>query len=137
MKTFPWLAKLFRRKPDYGGVPRPGRQKTYSAESGYVYQYALSSFRQRRDAGDFVHEYTFTVTSGVMGMLRVTVALRASVLGAWEMARGRELSASERFGIAKIALKRAFDDASSPAALGNVIAPERAEVEEISEYLDL
>jgi hypothetical protein len=114
-----------------------GRQKTYSAESGYVYQYALSDFRQRRELREFVNEYTFTVTSGGTRTAAVTVALRSSVLDAWEMSRGRDLTASERFGIAKIALKRAFDDASSPVALGNVIAPERAEVEEISRYLDL
>ena len=133
-----WLDWLIRRRnPGLGGAPRLGREKTYSADSGYVYQYSLSSFRQHRAAGDFVNEYTFLVSTARNGPKPLPVHLRTTVLDGWERAHGRELSASERFGIAKIALKRAFDEAADPAAVRDPVIPGSAEIEEISQFLGL
>ena len=133
-----WLNWLLRKKePALGGAPRLGREKTYSAESGYVYLYSLTAYRQHRAGGDYLHEYTFAVTTGRQAPAPLRVQLRTTVLDGWERASGRELTASERFGIAKIALKRAFDQADDPAALGDVVTPGSAEVDDIARFLQL
>jgi hypothetical protein len=132
-----WWRQLFQRRSNLGGALRTGRQKTYSAESGYVYQYVLSSFRQHRRGGEDLHEYTFQVSGGRGESSTLTVVLRSSVLREWIRRHDREFSASERYGIAKIALKRQFDSAESPAAIPASVAPDIDEVAEISGFLGL
>jgi hypothetical protein len=57
--------------------------------------------------------------------------MRSSVAG------GRDLSSSERYGIAKVALKRSLDGYDHPSAIpAELLVPEE-ELHEISEILDL
>jgi hypothetical protein len=132
-----WWQKLFSRKPDYGGAPRLHRQKTYSAESGYVYQYGLTSFRQHRRSGDEVYEYSFIVSSGRVPDAPISVILRRSVLRQWEAQRGRDLTASERYAIAKITLKRHLDTTEKPGDVQTNVSPDLEEVDSISDFLEL
>jgi hypothetical protein len=128
-------SRLFPRKPELGGAPRVGRQKTYSAESGYVYQYVLSTFRQHRRRGEQVHDYTFEVTTGHEAPARVSVILRSSVLEEWVNQHGRELTASERYAIAKISLKRQLDDSETPESVPADVEPRVADVDSIASFL--
>jgi hypothetical protein len=132
-----WWRRLFARRTISGGAPRTGRQKTYSAESGYVYQYVLSSFKQHRRGGEDLHEYTFEVSAGRGRSSSLTVVLRSSVLREWIRRHDREFSASERYGIAKITLKRQLDAGENPSALPTSIAPDIDEVADISSFLGL
>jgi hypothetical protein len=127
--------RLFPRKSDLGGAPRLGRQKTYSAESGYVYQYVLSSFKQHRRGGEQVHDYTFGVTGGREPAALVSVLLRASILQQWVARHGRELTASERYAIAKITLKRQLDASETPKSVPAAIAPDVSDIDSISSFL--
>ena len=130
-----WWRRLFPRKTVLGGALRTGRQKTYSAESGYVYQYLLSSFRQHRRGGEAVHEYTFEVSGGRWPAALVSIVLRASVLRQWETRHGRELTASERYAIATITLKRQLDASETPKSVPSVVAPDVAGIEAVSSLL--
>jgi hypothetical protein len=132
-----WWQKLFRRTPDYGGAPRLQRQKTYSAESGYVYQYSLSSFRQHRRSGEKGYEYCFSVSGGRAAESQISVILRNGVLQQWEAQHVRELTASERYALAKIALKRHLDGSETPADVQTNVSPDLAEVDSISTFLGL
>ena len=132
-----WWHRLFPRRTNPGGAPRTGRQKTYSAESGYVYQYVLSAFRQYRRGDEELYEYTFQVSAGRGEASAVTVVLRSSVLREWIRQHDREFSASERYGIAKITLKRQLDAAESPPALPPSVAPDVSEVADITAFLGL
>jgi hypothetical protein len=132
-----WWRRLFARQPALGGAPRTGRQKTYSAESGYVYQYVLSSFRQHRKAGEDLHEYTFEVNSAPGRTSTIAVILKSSVLHTWIREHDREFSPSERYGIAKITLKRALDSAENPAALPPSVSPDVGQIDDICRFLAL
>ena len=131
-----WWRKLFPVKTEFSGSPRFGRQKTYSADSGYVYQYSLSSFRHHRGK-EPVYEYAFLVDAGRGPALPLSILLKASVLQQWQTELGRELSASERFAIAKIALKRHLDQVETPGSAAGSVSPDLGEVGAISLFLGL
>ena len=132
-----WWRRLFPPQRDLGSAPRTGRQKTYSADSGYVYQYVLSSFRQHRRVGEDLHEYTFEVSGGPGRKSSVAIVLKSSVLHTWIREHDREFSASERYGIAKIALKRELDSAEDPSSLAADVSPDAAQVDDICRFLGL
>jgi hypothetical protein len=67
----------------------------------------------------------------------VVVILREKVLVDWSTVHRRALSASERFGIAKMALKNAFDEWIAPESPPPTVCPTLEEVETISSTLDL
>jgi hypothetical protein len=98
------------------------RWKTYSAQSGYVYQYIFEGVRDDR-------EYVFRAVSGPQIEMTLQVELDT---GAW-VEENRPLSEIERFGIAKMALLRALDDSVKPG----LIRPDPAEVASICRELDL
>ena len=131
-----WWRNLFPRKAEFSGTPRFGRQKTYSAESGYVYQYSLTSFRQHRGSQP-VYEYVFLVSAGRPPAASLSILLKDSVLRQYQTQLGRELSASERFAIAKIGLKRHLDQSETPSSVARSVSPDVAEVGAISSFLGL
>jgi hypothetical protein len=132
-----WLQKILNRKPELTGVPSVRRQKTYSSDSGYVYQYSFSGFRQYPEAGDFLNEYVFDVSPRSIHGPSVSVFLRQSVLDSWVTANKRELNASERFGLAKMALKAQFDAWPTPADFPNELRPDASDIDAIAAVLDL
>lgn len=130
--VFRWL----KRKQDEApltGAPAQPRMKTYSAQSGYVYQYA---FRGQRPAATKPSgiEYAFDVTYDRKTMHRLWVFVADAAVAAWIDRNGRDLTNSERYGVAKIALRNAFDD-RAPSAIHDRIAPAADEVITILEEL--
>lgn len=126
--------KLFGRTPSVS-ISQPRRRvKTYSAESGYVYTYWFLGFlRIGRPRSGF--RYEFQVSAGSSLQKMIPVFLGESVLATWESSH-RALSASERFGIAKIALRNALDATPALSELSDV-APAEEEIARIAETLDL
>lgn len=111
-----FLRKLFGGEEPLSGGSASRRQKTYSAESGYVYLYSFAGFRETSRGGEQSYEYVFDVSPNRREWFAVSVLLGRTVLDAW-CSTHRELTASERFAIAKIALRRAFDGHDNPGDL--------------------
>jgi hypothetical protein len=112
------------------------RQKTYSADSGYVYLYSFAGFRETERKGERGYEYVFDVSPNRREWFPVAVFLGRPVLDAWHAAH-RELTASERFAIAKIALRRAFDAHENPADLRAGVKLDPDDMEAVVETLGL
>jgi hypothetical protein len=102
---FGWLK---REKPPLTGGRAVRREKTYSAESGYVYRYVYSG--QRPSVGGT--EYVFEVSRDRRGFNPVSVFLNETALADWQSAHGSELTGPERYALAKMGLLQAFDAAS-------------------------
>lgn len=87
------------------------RTKTYSAETGCVYQYYFEELRSphRRDAHDG-SEYLFIASRDRKTTFPVPVFLRRQALTAWADAHGRELTGSEQYAAVKMRLFRFFDE---------------------------
>jgi len=126
------LDRWFSPKPEpLTGAPAVRRQKTYSGQSGYVYQYYYEGqrpYKRERGGGG---EYVFDVSADRKTSFAVTVVLTDGAVKDWEKAHGRALHGSERYGIAKMALFQAFDERPNPAAMSAEVRVGAAEVEAI------
>jgi hypothetical protein len=127
---------FFRRKPappkpdrPLAGAPTRARMKTYSAESGYVYQYV---YRGYRATGPSDTEYVFSVTSDRQTWRLICVILDQATVDQWSSGAGRTLLPVERYAIAKLALFDSFDDTRSADAAESL----RPSAEDITRYLD-
>jgi hypothetical protein len=123
-----WLHNALRfKRESLSGAPPIRRHKTYSAESGYVYQYHYEGSRGIEDG----REYVFMATAARRAEFPVIVALRESAVEPWQTRHGRELTGPERFAIAKLSMKRAFDERGSPDLMRDTVEPDSIAVEEI------
>ena len=113
------------------------RLKTYSAESGYVYQYYfMESQPRRRLWGRNGIAYLYHVTSDRKNFFVVEVVVEEKALQAWERAHGRALAETEQYAAAKMRLFRAFDETASPKELQDIRVGE-SNIEALLEPLHL
>ena len=125
----------FRKKPvPLTGAPIVHRQKTYSSQSGYVYQYFYEGHRRSSPPGE---EYVFNVSADRKTSSHVSVFVSDEALANWESQSGRALSGTERYALAKMALFQAFDEREDPAAMREAIRLEAADVTAILANLNI
>ena len=88
------------------------RIKTYSADTGYVYQYYFEKLHSPHErSGRKGSEYVFIVSRDRKTTFPVPVFLRHEALEAWAGSHGRALTGSEQYAAAKMRLFRFFDEA--------------------------
>jgi hypothetical protein len=126
-----------KKKAALSGAPPVRRLKTYSAQSGYVYQYFYEGHRDYASGGERGVEFVFTFSSDRKAFHEVSVLVSEPAIQAWELAHGRELSLTEQYAVAKIALFQAYDERPDPAHMRNEIRVRAADVEGIVETLGL
>jgi hypothetical protein len=88
------------------------RLKTYTAQTGYVYQYYFVGQREAlaSDPESPATEYIFDVTSDRKTTYAVSVFLGPAALKVWSTARGRTLSQPECYAAVKLRLMQGFDE---------------------------
>jgi hypothetical protein len=101
--------------------------------SGYVYQYYYEGHRPS-EGGE---EYVFYVTADRRTSYPVSVFVLRSAVETWQAAHGRELSGTEQYAIAKMALFEAFDARDTPAAMREPVIVEEAGIDAILGALDI
>ena len=111
--------------------------KTYSAQSGYVYQYYFEGHRAFRTANASGTEFVFTISADRKNWNSSSVLLVDGALAEWEQSHERQLSSSERYAIAKMALFQAFDERPKPEYMKQEIRVRNADVEAIVDTLGL
>ena len=130
--------KLFSRKEvALTGAPPVRRLKTYSAQSGYVYQYYYEGQRKYSQSGQDGIEFVFTISPDRKNWHISRVLLSDSAVNQWESAHARELSSTERYAVAKMALFQAFDERETPAGMKNDVRLDGDGVEAILDTLGL
>lgn len=127
-----WLHQFRRKKPLKGGPLTP-RQKTYSAMSGYAYQYFYEGQREIKEGIEFV----FDVSSDRKTSFPLSIVVRKSAIAKWETTHERTLESNERYAVAKLALFRAFDETDTPKDLAKPVFVDTKQVEEFLESLDM
>lgn len=130
--VFGWWKKKSESEPPLIAGPVGPRVKTYSAASGYVYQYAFTGQRVRPG----VIEYIFDVSWDRTNRHAISVWVSDAALAPWSADNGRGLTSSERYGVAKMALRNAFDE-RAPSAMNDRIEPGSSEVVAILAELDV
>src|ERR1700682_5472718 len=130
------MLEWFRKKPvPLTGAPAVRRQKTYSAQSGYVYQYFYEGHRHSSPPPGT--EYVFDVSADRKTSSHVSVFVSDESVAGWESQSGRALSGTERYALAKMALFQAFDERKDPAAACEPIRVEAADVQTILAQLNI
>lgn len=109
------------------------RVKTYSAQTGYVYEYYFEAHRQ----GDAGIEYVFIVSRDRKRSFPLTVLLRRDALAAWAQRHGRALSATEQYAAVKMRLFHAFDEIDDLEQAGAVVDVTSASLDALLAELDL
>ena len=111
--------------------------KTYSAQSGYVYEYYYQGQRPFQSAGERGVEFVFGVSPDRKNWHDTSVLVHEDAIRNWETAHSRELSSTERYAVAKLALFQAFDERPAPADMKQEVRVRGADVAAIIESLDL
>ena len=131
------LKKIFGKKPEaLTGAPAVRRLKTYSAQSGYVYQYYYGGHRPWRRGREAGTEFVFEISADRKSYRAASVCVFDEALSAWEAGHGRALHANETYAVAKMALFQAFDE-RAPGQMDEAILVRTADVEAILGALDL
>ena len=93
------------------------RIKSYSADTGFVYQYYFEAVRPgRKRGGRKGDEYVFVVSRDRKTTFKLPVFLESGAVRAWNKAQGRELAAPEQYAAVKMRLFQAFDEVSEVEA---------------------
>jgi hypothetical protein len=126
-----------KKKPPLSGAPAVRRLKTYSAQSGYVYQYYYEGHRDFRTSGESGTEFVFQVSADRKTWDGTSVLVSAAAVQGWERAHQRQLSSTELYAVAKISLFQAFDERTLPAQMKGDVWVRNADLDGIVETLGL
>ena len=129
-----WLRKIFAKSPveaPLRGRPPVRREKSYTAETGYVYQYFYEGFRDAGLDGEDGQEYLFTVSSDRVSRFPIRVFLSTRITADWQVDRERELNATEQYAVVKMALFAIFDRQPN---LGQGLPPVAVTYDEVEEH---
>jgi hypothetical protein len=132
---FDWLRK--KKDAPLTGAPAVRRQKTYSAESGYVYQYFYEGQRPAARDGAAGAQYVFNVSADRKSSVMVSVFLSEAALEGWQTSHERLLISSERYAVAKMALFQAFDRRGEPTEMTQEVRVVAEDVDAILATLDI
>ncbi len=126
-----------RKKVPLTGAPVVRRLKTYSAQTGFVYQYYYDGHRVFRSGRENGTEFVFSISADGKTWHATSVRVGDSATGAWEAANGRTLSSTERYAVAKIALFQAFDERPQPQQMKEAVCVREVDVAAIIANLGL
>ena len=100
------------------------RVKTYTAQTGYVYEYYFVGRRAALADDPFAPstEFIFDVSSDRKTIFAVSVFLLPRALDAFAAERGRTLSEPEQYAAAKRCLQKGFDEIANMLLDGRRLA---------------
>ena len=113
------------------------RVKTYTAQTGFVYEYYFVGQREAKAGGEPATEYIFDVISDRRARYSISVLVTAGALDTWAGNHGRKLSSPEQYAAAKLRLQQGFDEIGDMLAEGRTLDVSRSNIEEILAPLDL
>jgi len=113
------------------------RLKTFSAASGYVYQYYYEGHRDFRAGADTGVEFVFSISADRKSWRATSVLVSQAAIRGWEESHARQLSSTEWYAVAKMALFQAFDERTEPAQMKDEVRVRAADVDAIIETLGL
>lgn len=110
------------------GAPPHARTKTYSAETGFVYQYVYRGYRPTPKI--LGTEHVFEANRAGAHPFRVTIHLLDTELAHCAEAIGRQVIAAERYALVKMTLLAAFDEFADLPTLSTPLVPDATSMQE-------
>ncbi len=96
------------------------RVKSYSAASGYVYQYCFHEVNRITYSGGPAGEFVYAVSADRKTTFPLRIVVMQAALETWAQTNGRALTSSEEYAVAKMRLFQALDEGEVPATAPGV-----------------
>ena len=113
------------------------RVKSYSAESGYVYQYYFFEVQKSHRGKSSGTEYVYMVSTDRKTVFPVRIFVRSDAVGAWAKRNGRALSGTEEYAVAKMRLFQLFDESEQIGAGAHDYFVDESNLDQLLALLDL
>ena len=97
-------------------MPRPEaahRVKSYSAATGYVYQYYFYEVEKAKRGAAVGTEYVYMASVDRKRVFPVRIFVAKEALEEWSARTGRPFTGTEEYAVAKMRLFQAFDEVES------------------------
>ncbi|HEV8385448.1 MAG TPA: hypothetical protein VGQ11_11315 [Candidatus Acidoferrales bacterium] len=113
------------------------RVKSYSASTGYVYQYYFVETQKSRRGLHAGTDYVYMVAMDRGAAFPLRVFVRREAARQWSKKTGRELSGTEEYAAAKMRLFQAFDEVEDLATARPDLTVDDSNLESLLSQLDL
>jgi hypothetical protein len=121
-------------------MPRPEaarRVKSYSAATGFVYQYYFFEVEKTKRGFAAGTEYVYMVSVDRKTVFPLRVFVRRDAVESWAARAGRTLSGTEEYAIAKMRLFQAFDEIEDISAKSPDLLVDESNLEALLSQLDI
>jgi hypothetical protein len=113
------------------------RIKTYSSDSGFVYQYQFQDAHPAQQGTARGNEYVYYISADRKKMFPVRIFVRADAVEKSVKSTGRTLTGTEEYAVAKMRLFQAFDEGAELSATGPALIVDDSNLNTLLERLDL
>ena len=113
------------------------RVKTYSAATGYVYQYYFYEVQKTRRGFSAGREYVYMVSLDRRQVFPLRIFVKQSAVDRWGRSAGRQLSGTEEYAIAKLRLFQAFDESQEIEAKRPDLIIDESNLDNLLSQLDI
>ena len=121
-------------------MPRPEtahRVKSYSAATGYVYQYYFYEVEKAKRGRTEGTEYVYMASVDRKRVFPVRIFVSKEALDKWSTSTGRAFTGTEEYALAKMRLFQAFDEVEGLAEKTPALAVDESNLEALLSQLDL
>ncbi len=121
-------------------MPRPEavrRVKSYSAATGYVYQYYFYEVEKTRRGSSLGTEYVYMVSMDRQHVFPVRIFVQQDAFEKWAARTGQKLTGTEEYAVAKMRLFQAFDEIEVLAAKPPDLTVDNSNLEGLLSQLDI
>ena len=113
------------------------RVKSYSAATGYVYQYYFYEVEKARRGASFGTEYVYMVSADRKHVFPVKVFVVKDALEKRASRTGQQFTGTEEYALAKMRLLQAFDEVEGLAAQPPELAVDETNLDSLLSQLNL
>jgi|SRR5579862_5859284 len=113
------------------------RIKSYSAATGFVYQYCFVEVQKARRGLTLGTEYVYVVSVDRHENFPLSVFVKQSAAEKWARTHDRKLSGTEEYAVAKMRLFQAFDEVENLSESRPDLVVDDSNLQALLELLDL
>lgn len=113
------------------------RIKSYSAATGYVYQYHFHEVEKARRGLAAGTAYVYLVSADRRTTFPLRVFVRRSAVEKWGKKTGRAMTGTEEYAVAKMRLLQAFDEVGDLSTASPDLVVDESNLESLLGQLDL
>lgn len=113
------------------------RIKSYSAATGYVYQYYFYEVQKARHGLSAGTEYVYMVSVDRQTVFPLRIFVHRGAVERWSGEAGRKMTGTEEYAVAKMRLFQAFDEVEDLATTRPDLVVDESNLETLLSRLDL